>query len=219
MVGPTNLKPRPASSLEICRDSGVSAGTCLVLRKLFLRLAVDEIPQELREARTLLHRVEIGACGEDRAFDLHAVAHDAGVLHQPLDLLRRIARDFLGLEAVEGAAEVVALAQDGDPGEAGLKAIEDQLLIERAVVVFRHAPFLVVIGDVERILLGPGAALEAVDVEKGRVHPVDLAYSAAPVHTLIPPAYSAASFRCLGLAGKRKAGPGRLDQPHLDAAR
>ena len=35
MVGPTNLKPRPASSLEICFDSGVSAGTCLVLRKLF----------------------------------------------------------------------------------------------------------------------------------------------------------------------------------------
>ena len=30
MVGPTNLKPRLASSFDICRDSGVSAGTCEV---------------------------------------------------------------------------------------------------------------------------------------------------------------------------------------------
>ena len=34
MVGPTNLKPRPASSLEIARESAVSAGTCLMVRKL-----------------------------------------------------------------------------------------------------------------------------------------------------------------------------------------
>ena len=34
MVGPTNLKPRAASSFDIARDTGVSAGTCLMLRKL-----------------------------------------------------------------------------------------------------------------------------------------------------------------------------------------
>src|SRR5262249_40931523 len=94
----------------------------------------------------------------DRALDLHAVAHDARILHQLLDLLRRVARDLLGLEAVEGAAEILALAQDGDPGPSGLEAVEDELLIERAVIVFGHAPFLVVIGDAERVLLEPGAA-------------------------------------------------------------
>ena len=113
---------------------------------------------------------EIGARRADRALDLGAVAHDAGVLHQPLDLLRRVARDLLRLEIVEGAAEIVALAQDGDPRQPGLEAVEHQLLVERAVVVFRHAPFLVVIGDVERVLLRPGAALEAVGMENGRAH-------------------------------------------------
>ena len=32
MVGPQNLKPRPASSLEILLDTSVSAGTCEVER-------------------------------------------------------------------------------------------------------------------------------------------------------------------------------------------
>src|SRR5262249_34437772 len=101
------------------------------------------------------------------------VAHDAGVLHQRLDLLRGEARDLLRREAGEGAAEVVALAQDGDPGQPGLEAVENELFEQRAVVVFRHAPFLVVIGDVERVLLGPGTALEPVGVEggEGGVHP------------------------------------------------
>src|SRR5262249_39228362 len=122
-----------------------------------LRLAVEKVPEQAREARALLHRLEIGAGREHAALDLQAVAHDAGVLHQRLDLLRREARDLLRREAGEGAAEIVALAQDGDPGQPGLEAVEDELFEQRAVVVFRHAPFLVVIGDVERVLLGPGA--------------------------------------------------------------
>src|SRR4029450_937601 len=87
------------------------------------------------------------------------------------------ARDLLGLEVVEGAPEVLALAQDGDPGQPGLKAVEDELLVERAVVVFGHAPFLVVIGDVERVLLGPGTAFEPIRVEEGRAHCAALASS------------------------------------------
>jgi len=69
-----------------------------------------------------------------------------------------IARDLLGTEIIERCAEIVALAQDRDPGQAGLEAVEDQLLIERAVVIFRNAPFGVVIGDVERIFPRPGAS-------------------------------------------------------------
>ena len=34
MVGPTNLKPRAASSLEILIESGVDAGTLAVVLKL-----------------------------------------------------------------------------------------------------------------------------------------------------------------------------------------
>ena len=66
--------------------------------------------------------------------------------------------DDLGPETVEGGAEGVALAQDRDPGEAGLETVEDQLLEQRPVVPFGRAPFLVVIGDIERVFAGPGAA-------------------------------------------------------------
>ena len=52
MVGPKNLKPRAASSFDIARDSG-GLGRHLRGRAeaVDLRLAVDEVPQELREAR------------------------------------------------------------------------------------------------------------------------------------------------------------------------
>src|SRR3954464_13321468 len=130
-------------------------------------LAVDEVPEQTGESGPLLHHVEPGAAGAYRALDLHAIAHDAGVAHQPLDLLRSVARDLLRCEAIEGTAEILALTQDRDPGEPGLEAVEHKLLVERAVVVFRHAPFIVVIGDVDRILLCPGAAAPAVGMEEG----------------------------------------------------
>jgi hypothetical protein len=39
-----------------------------------------------------------------------------------------------------------------------LEAVEHELLIERPIVTLRHAPFIVVIGDVEGIGAGPRAA-------------------------------------------------------------
>ena len=171
MVGPQNLKPRPASSFDMARETGVSFGiSALVRKRLTFGCAVDEVPQQLGEARPFLHHVEIGARGGDRALDLGAVAHDAGILHQRGGLALAVARDDGRLEVVEGAAEILALAQDGDPGEPGLEAVEHELLVERAVVVFRHAPFGVVIGDIERVVLRPGAAMKAVGVEEGGFH-------------------------------------------------
>src|SRR5262249_2207550 len=117
------------------------------------------------------HDLQIGLRACDRAFDLGAVAHDAGIVHQRVDLLGVVARDLLRLEIVESATEIVALAQDGDPGEPGLEAVEDQLLVERAVVIFRPAPFGVVVGHVERIFPWPGATGLAVGVEaRGTAH-------------------------------------------------
>src|SRR5580704_2657263 len=84
-----------------------------------------------------------------------------------MDFFRVVARNLLGLEVVESFAEVVALAQDGDPGEAGLEAVEDQLLIECAVVIFRHAPFGVVVGDIKRVFPRPGATCLAVGMQAG----------------------------------------------------
>src|SRR5262245_1433808 len=163
-----------AARREVLRDPTRQRGFGRHLRgraeMVDLRLAVEEFPEQPREPGTFLHDLEIATGGQDGAFDLQAIAHDAGVLHQFLDPLRRIARNLFRIEAVEGAAEILALAQDGDPGQAGLEAVEHELLVERAVVVFRHAPFFVVIGDVERILSRPRAAGEAVGVQEGRGH-------------------------------------------------
>ena len=83
-----------------------------------------------------------------------------------VDLGGVVARDLLGVETVEGGAEGVALAQDRDPRQAGLEAVEDELLEQRAVVPFRHAPFLVVIGEIERVDARPRAATQPVGVDE-----------------------------------------------------
>src|SRR4029077_19895737 len=87
-----------------------------------LGLAVDEVPKELREPGPLFHDLEPRARGEHRAIDLGLVAHDAGILHQRRGLALAVARDLFGLEPIEGATEVVTLAQDRDPRQPGLKA-------------------------------------------------------------------------------------------------
>src|SRR3954470_3170000 len=137
------------------------------LEMIDLGPSVHEVPQEFREAGALLHDVEIGFRARYRAVDLGLVAHDPGIVHQRVNFLLVVACDLFRLEIVEGFAKIVALAQDRDPGQAGLETVEDQLLIERAVVIFRHAPFSVVIGDVERIFAGPGATHLSVGMQAG----------------------------------------------------
>ena len=62
-----------------------------------------------------------------------------------------MAAHALGVEAEERLPVALALAQDRDPGEPRLRALEAEQLEERAVVVQRDAPLVVVVGLVERI--------------------------------------------------------------------
>src|SRR5262249_40993989 len=72
--------------------------------------------------------------------------------------------------------------------------------------VFGHAPFGVVIGDVERVVLGPGAADEAVDVDDLRAHS---AAFASPGH---------ANFAQSGLASRNVAAPATSGVPAASAS-
>ena len=92
-----------------------------------------------------------------RGRDLQAVANDAGIAQQALQLAAIVAGDALRAEAVEGGAVVLAFLQDRVPTQAGLGAFEDKKLEENAIVVLRQAPFFVVITDGQRVA-GPGAA-------------------------------------------------------------
>src|SRR5690242_8227144 len=177
------------------------------------RLAVEKSPQQLRETRPLLHHFEIGAGGEDRAFDLEPIAHDAFVGHERSDLALVVTRDDFRPEAVERAAEVFALAQDGDPRQAGLEAVEHELLIKRAVAIVGHAPFVVAIGDVERVEPGPRAALTAVGMGIGH---------ASGLYTARPGRSSVGNKRTgerAGVYSAAVASPGKAKRAHSGLTR
>src|SRR5690606_25630127 len=70
---------------------------------------------------------------------------------------------FFRIEVRERAPIVLALAQDGPPAQAGLRAFEDQELEVPAVVAHGHAPFCVVIKLIRGIdVLAPGTAFHCV---------------------------------------------------------
>ena len=92
------------------------------------------------------------------AATLAPVADDARVAEQPGLVPRPVGGDDRRVEPVEGAAKSVAFPEDGQPGEASLEPLQGQPLEELLVIMAGDAPLLVVIGDVERIGTGPGAA-------------------------------------------------------------
>ena len=85
-----------------------------------------------------------------------------GIAEQPHHVARAHARHRLDLEAAEGAPEVLALAQDREPREAGLEALEAELLEQPAIVGHREAPLAVVIVAIVRGAHAPRAARDIV---------------------------------------------------------
>ena len=155
---PFRLKGAGDGTRDLCL--GGDAGP--VRRPALDRPALDEVPQEAREAGAALLDGEKGAGARDGPDDLGAVPDDPGILHQPLDIGLREPCDGLRLEPGEGPAEALAPPQDGDPGQAGLEPVEDQFLVQGPAVTLGHAPFGVVISDVDRVEPGPPAARAAV---------------------------------------------------------
>jgi hypothetical protein len=92
------------------------------------------------------------------------VADDAGVVQQPGHVGRTEAGHGGHVEAGEGPPEGVPLAQDREPRQPGLEALEAQLLEQAGVVDDRSAPLLVVVPPVLGRLDAPGAPDQAVVV-------------------------------------------------------
>ena len=87
MVGPQKLKPSAFSAFDIVRETSVSVAMPARLRGRALdRRPVDEVPQEAREAGAALLDPSQARAPAIVADDLGAVADDAGVAHQPLDV-------------------------------------------------------------------------------------------------------------------------------------
>ena len=94
---------------------------------------------------------------ENRRFDLEAVADDPGIREQALDFGGAETGDLRDFEVGKSPVIGIALFQDGDPAQAGLRAFEDQEFEQFAIVVQRDAPLLVVVGDFDGGL-GPGTS-------------------------------------------------------------
>src|ERR1700726_3018695 len=111
----------------------------------------DERPQvAIKGAELALQREERPRVGHG-GLDLQAVTHDAGIAPQGRAAACIEARYRARLEVGERAAVAGALAQDGRPRQARLRALEGQHLEQPTVVVHRPSPFLVVIADIVRV--------------------------------------------------------------------
>jgi len=77
-------------------------------------VAFDQLPRTL--------------CVVDDRLDLAAMADDAVVLEQAIDIALGEARNPYEVEFVERRAEILALGEDGAPAEAGLETLQAQLL-------------------------------------------------------------------------------------------
>ena len=98
---------------------------------------------------------------------------------QARDIRIAVAGDDRRIEIGKRAPIVLALPQDGDPRQPRLRAFEDQELEQFAVVVAGHAPFLVVVFDIERVVSAPGAAIDlghGADYAPGNMRPMSAAY-------------------------------------------
>src|SRR4051812_11062796 len=98
----------------------------------------------------------------DRRLDLAAVTDDAGVGEESIDVAFAEASHALEVEAGERLAEALALAQDCQPREPRLEALQAELLEQPLVVGDREAPLRVVIGAVDLGRVGPRAAGDTV---------------------------------------------------------
>ena len=90
------------------------------------------------------------------------MAHDAGVIEKTGDIVVVVVRHDTEVEAVEGGPKVLSLAQDRDPGEAGLEPLEAELLEEPHIVDHRPAPLVVVVLVVVGGRAGPAATNDPV---------------------------------------------------------
>ena len=89
----------------------------------------------------------------DDGGDLEAVADDAGVGHQSPPLARAERRDDVGVEPLERAAEVLALDEHREPGEAGLIDLEGEPLEKGRLGADGKSVLAVVVRTVERMPL------------------------------------------------------------------
>ncbi len=134
------------------------------------RLAVRELPDVIAEGAGAVAQLEVAARVGDEGVHLEPISHDAGIAQQALALYGIVAGHRFSIEVVERGTIARALAQDGEPAQARLRALQTQHFEQMTVIMDGHAPLGIMIGDVERIRGAPRAAQLAVRMTLNRCH-------------------------------------------------
>ncbi len=115
---------------------------------------VDKGPEQRH--RVFQRQPDLGIA--PRGMQFQAIADDPGIEHQLFDVGVAHGRDFVHIEAEQHLPVVLAFLQDGDPGQPGLEPFEQKQLEQTLPIAQRHAPLLIVISHVQRIVVAPKAA-------------------------------------------------------------
>ena len=116
--------------------------------------AADKGPEQCR--RVLQGQPDLGIA--PRGIEFQAIADNPGIEHQVLDIGIAHGRDLVHIETEQHLPVVLAFLQDGDPRQTGLEPFEQKQLEQTLPIAQRHAPLLIVIGHVQRIVVAPKAA-------------------------------------------------------------
>src|SRR5690606_12933314 len=127
-------------------------------------------PDERGQRAFRLDQFQRAAGVVDDRLALPAAADDARTLQQGLDIAFAEARHAREVDAVERAAEAVALGPDRAPAPPRLDRYQAQHLEQAPVVGDREAPLPVVVGEELRRRRAPAAAGPAIGSGNRRVH-------------------------------------------------
>ena len=110
-------------------------------------LAVDEAPEILIEAAEFLLHLQEGCGIADRGLNLQPIADNTSILKQPTHVTGIKSSNFLGIKLGKSPAIRLTLLQNGFPTQSGLGPIEHNELKELLILVQRHTPFTIMIGN------------------------------------------------------------------------
>src|SRR5947208_12525579 len=109
--------------------------------------AADEAPEISVESSEFFSYLEEPFRVLDCGCDFQSVPHDPIVAEQPLNVALVIARDLFRAKSIERFSVVLAFLQNGVPTQPRLRAFQNQKLEEHSIVVYRNAPFLIMISN------------------------------------------------------------------------
>jgi hypothetical protein len=124
--------------------------------------AADEAPEISIETSEFFLHLEEPFRVLDCRCDFQSVPHDPIVAEQPLNVALAVAGDLVRAKSIERFSVVLAFLQNRIPAQSGLRAFQNEKLEEHSIVMYRNAPFLIVISN-GRFSRGPGTTRHNVE--------------------------------------------------------